>query len=137
MYVSVADRQIPVVEGTTTIGRGSDAAVQIDAGGVSRYHARIIVSGGQPSIEDLGSKNGTFVGDTRIEGPRALADGDQIRVGPVLITFRVAPATMPTETMSRPSHCNAVGASSRKIQPSRAICSIIVLLITADSPASR
>jgi DNA-binding winged helix-turn-helix (wHTH) protein len=100
MYVSMADRQIPVGEGTTTIGRGSDAGVQIDAGGVSRYHARILVSGGQPSIEDLGSKNGTFVGGTRIEGPRALADGDQIRVGPVLITFRVAPATMPTETMT-------------------------------------
>jgi DNA-binding winged helix-turn-helix (wHTH) protein len=100
MYVTMTDRQIPLLEGMTTIGRGSDAAIQIDAGGVSRYHARIIVTGGEPSIEDLGSKNGTFVGGARIDGLRALADGDQIRVGPVLITFRVAPATVATETMT-------------------------------------
>jgi DNA-binding winged helix-turn-helix (wHTH) protein len=100
MYVTIADRQIAVPEGTTTIGRGSDAAIQIDAGGVSRYHARIVVTHGQPSIEDLGSKNGTFVRGTRIEGLHPLADGDQIRVGPVLLTFRVAPLTMVTETMT-------------------------------------
>ena len=54
---------------------------------------------GQASIEDLGSKNGTFVAGARIDGTRVLGDGDQIRVGPVLITFRVAPATVATETM--------------------------------------
>ena len=36
-----------------------------------------------------------------------------------------------------PSHCSAVGTSSRNTHPSTAICSSIVLLITADSPAPR
>ena len=100
MYVTTADRQIPLSEGTTTIGRGSETAIRIDAGGVSRHHARIVVTNGQASIEDLGSKNGTFVAGARIDRTRALADGDEIRVGPVLLTFRVASATVATETMT-------------------------------------
>ena len=100
MYVMTADRQIGLSEGTTTIGRGSETAIRIDAGGVSRQHARIIVTNGQAVIEDFGSKNGTFVAGTRIEGTRELVDGDEIRVGPVLMTFRVAPATVATETVA-------------------------------------
>ena len=100
MYVTTADQQIAVTEGTIIIGRGSDAAIRIDAGGVSRHHARIVVVNGRAAIEDLGSKNGTFVAGARIDGTRSLADGDEIRVGPVLITFRVAPATVATETMT-------------------------------------
>ena len=99
MYVTTADRQIALSEGTATIGRGSETAIRIDAGGVSRHHARIVVINGQASIEDLGSKNGTFVAGARVDGTRALADGDEIRVGPALITFRIAPPTVATETM--------------------------------------
>jgi DNA-binding winged helix-turn-helix (wHTH) protein len=99
MYVTTPDRQFPLIEGMTTIGRGSDAAIRVDAGGVSRHHARILVCNGVATIEDLGSKNGTFVGDAQVAGARPLADGDRIRLGPVLITFHVAPATVATETM--------------------------------------
>lgn len=99
MYVRTADRQIPLLEGTTTLGRGSDAGIQIDAGGVSRHHARILVADGRASIEDLGSKNGTFVRGDRLEGARVLTDGDEIRIGPVVIIFQIAPATEATETM--------------------------------------
>ena len=100
MYIISADRQFALSEGATTIGRDSDADIQVDAGGVSRHHARIRIVDGRASIEDLASKNGTFVGGVKIEGTHALRDGDQIRVGPALITFRVAPATLPTETMT-------------------------------------
>ena len=99
MYVTTAGRQVALSEGTTTIGRASDTAIRIDAGGVSRHHARIVVTNSQAVIEDFGSKNGTFVAGTRIEGPRELVDGDEIRVGPVLMTFKVAPATAVTETV--------------------------------------
>jgi len=99
MYVRTADRQFPLSDGTTTIGRGSDASIQIDAAGVSRHHARILVADGRASIEDLGSKNGTFVGGDRLESARWLADGDEIRVGPVVVTFKIAPATEATEKM--------------------------------------
>jgi DNA-binding winged helix-turn-helix (wHTH) protein len=100
MYLRAADRQFLLAEGATTIGRGADAVIQIDAGGVSRLHARVVTGNGESWIEDLGSKNGTFVGGARIERARLLTDGDEIRVGPAVLTFSVAPATRPTETMT-------------------------------------
>lgn len=86
-------RQVPLTEGTTIVGRAPDATVWIDAAGVSRHHARITVVGQEATVEDLGSKNGTFVGGERLTGPHRLEDGDQIRLGSVVITFRL-PATV-------------------------------------------
>ncbi len=100
MFITSADRQFALPDGATIIGRGSDADIQIDAGGVSRHHARILVVDGRASIEDLASKNGTFVGGVRLERAHLLGDGDQIRVGPALITFWIAPAAQATETMT-------------------------------------
>jgi DNA-binding winged helix-turn-helix (wHTH) protein len=80
--------QVALSHGENIIGRAPDAGVWIDAVGVSRHHARIVVNE-QPTVEDLGSKNGTFVRGHRVTMPRPLADGDQIRLGPVVVTFRV------------------------------------------------
>jgi DNA-binding winged helix-turn-helix (wHTH) protein len=99
MYLTAADRQFPLAEGAIVIGRAPQAAVRIDAGGVSRSHARIVVSGGEARVEDLGSKNGTFVDGERVTGTCLLADGKEIRVGPVTLTFRIAPAIQPTDTV--------------------------------------
>jgi DNA-binding winged helix-turn-helix (wHTH) protein len=54
-------REIPLREGENVLGRTDDAVVWIDSPRVSRRHARIVVSGGAATIEDLGSKNGTTV----------------------------------------------------------------------------
>jgi DNA-binding winged helix-turn-helix (wHTH) protein len=83
------DRQIPLPEGETILGRDAAATVHIDSLDVSRRHARIVVTAGRATLEDLGSKNGTFVRGRRITGPAGLADGDTIAVGPVLLAFRV------------------------------------------------
>jgi len=99
MYLTNAGLQFPLSAGTIVIGRASDATVRIDSGGVSRHHARIVVSGDEARVEDLGSKNGTFVGGKPVTGTCLLTDGDEIRVGPMALTFRVAPATLATETM--------------------------------------
>jgi DNA-binding winged helix-turn-helix (wHTH) protein len=91
-------RQIPLSEGDNLLGRGPDAAVWIDAPGVSRHHARIRLEGATATLEDLGSKNGTFVGGNRVSVASPLADGDQIRLGSVVITFRIPPPAMSTDT---------------------------------------
>jgi hypothetical protein len=91
-------RQVALAEGQNVIGRAPDADVWIDARGVSRHHARIVVAGGAPTLEDLGSKNGTFVGAQRVTIPRALADSDQIRLGSIVITFRIPQPPGTTET---------------------------------------
>ena len=95
-------RQVPLTEGDNILGRAPDVAVWIDALGVSRHHARIIVEGGDATVEDLGSKNGTYVGAERVTAPCRLADGDQIRLGSVVITFRIPPPVGSTETA--PTH---------------------------------
>ncbi|HEX3304451.1 MAG TPA: FHA domain-containing protein, partial [Thermomicrobiales bacterium] len=92
-------RQIPVQAGEHILGRAPDASVWIDAAGVSRQHARLVVDDHGATVEDLGSKNGTFVGDQPVTAARPLLDGDQIRLGPVVITFRIPPPVGATDTV--------------------------------------
>ena len=64
------------------IGRGKECAVKVDDPGISRTHARVVRAGpGSYTIEDLGSRNGTFVNGDRIL-KQALAEGDCISAGP-------------------------------------------------------
>ncbi len=98
MYVASPDREFELLQGASVIGRAGDAVIRIDSGGVSRHHARIKVDGSVAHVEDLGSKNGTFVDGKRVTGMCPLADGAEIRVGPVTFTFRVASTTEVTET---------------------------------------
>ena len=74
-------RQVALADGNNVLGRAPDASVWIDVPGVSRYHARIRLEGDRATVEDLGSKNGTFLGGRRIVEPTPLTDGDQIRDG--------------------------------------------------------
>jgi DNA-binding winged helix-turn-helix (wHTH) protein len=92
------DRQIPLPEGESIIGRAPEALVRIDSTKVSRRHARITVSGGRAVLEDLGSKNGTFVADRRIMGPTELGSGDHVLVGQTVLVFRIVGIAGTTET---------------------------------------
>lgn len=93
------DRQSMLLGGANVIGRAPDATIQCDAAGVSRYHARIVVSQGEATLEDLGSKNGTYLRGERITSA-LLLDGDEIRLGTASLTFRIKPPLAPTETVS-------------------------------------
>ena len=99
MCLVVEKRQVALLEGVNVIGRAPDATIQFDVTGVSRHHARILVSKGEATLEDLGSKNGTFVGRTRVTSAR-LSDGDEIRLGQLTMTFRVEAPQGPTETVA-------------------------------------
>jgi hypothetical protein len=67
--------RVTLEEGEHVIGRDSDVEIFLNSAGVSRHHARIRISAGRATIEDLGSRNGTFVGDQRVEDRRSLAMG--------------------------------------------------------------
>ena len=73
------------------LGRVDEGIAWFESATVSRRHARIFVSDGQATIEDLGSKNGTFLRGKRLTGPVTLTDGDDILLGRVRMTFRVLP----------------------------------------------
>jgi DNA-binding winged helix-turn-helix (wHTH) protein len=93
----VGAREIPLADGENILGRGEDAAARIDSAKASRHHARIVVRGGRATLEDMESKNGTFLRGRRLDGAAALQDGDEILIGPVLLVFRDGPSG-PTET---------------------------------------
>lgn len=85
-------------DGENVIGRAEDAAAWIESASVSRRHARIVVSEGTATLEDLGSKNGTFWRGQRIAMPVVLSKGEEIRVGVVPLRFRAFGAADSTLT---------------------------------------
>ncbi|MET0552056.1 MAG: FHA domain-containing protein [Vicinamibacteria bacterium] len=95
----VWERQVlPLRAGANVVGRAEDSDVRIDAAGVSRHHARILLEPDGAVLEDLDSKNGTHLGDRRLDGPAPLRDGDRFRLGSQVLVFRRAPGDGTTAT---------------------------------------
>jgi DNA-binding winged helix-turn-helix (wHTH) protein len=91
--------RLQVFDGENIFGRGDADVVELPSTTVSRRHARIVFEQ-EPWIEDLGSKNGTFVGDRQVTSRLRLNDGDQVRLGSFLLTFRLARPADATSTQS-------------------------------------
>jgi two-component system cell cycle response regulator len=71
--------------GESTLGRSKDATFSVHEAAISRHHARVVATKpGQYVIEDLGSKNGTFV-NGRAVSRAALRSGDRVQLGPALL----------------------------------------------------
>ena len=100
-YLTWTGREAALREGANVIGRAEDAAVRIDADTVSRHHARIHVRGKKALLEDLGSKNGTFLGGRLVKGTEPIASGAEIWFGSFPVVFRVASASRSTRTARR------------------------------------
>ena len=98
------DRVLPLAEGENVIGRDPSCGVWLDQPGVSRHHARVVVTDDVAEIEDLGSTNGTFVSEIAIAGPHQLRDADIIQVGTVDLKYRSWSPSKPvaTERIRRP-----------------------------------
>jgi DNA-binding winged helix-turn-helix (wHTH) protein len=93
--------RFPLAMGEHVIGRDPDVEVRLDDSTVSRRHARLVVTTEGTVLEDFGSKNGTFRGGERVTGPVRLADGDAIRIGSLLVTFRSRSLMMSTDTQTQ------------------------------------
>jgi DNA-binding winged helix-turn-helix (wHTH) protein len=93
-------KSIEVPPGESVIGRDRGSAVCIDADSVSRHHAKLIVTGRGASIEDLGSKNGTWISGERVHGNVTLTDGVSIRLGSETVRFEMPDVDRPTKTAS-------------------------------------
>jgi DNA-binding winged helix-turn-helix (wHTH) protein len=80
-------REYPLHEGLTVIGRADDADVQIPLPSLSRHHARVSVRGLEATIEDLGSRHGSWRGTQPVKTPTPLASGDEIRLGTATLVY--------------------------------------------------
>ena len=89
--------------GPVTVGRAGDADLVLADELISRHHAQITPSGSGAVVEDLGSRNGTFVNGEAVHGPTHLTPGDQLQLGVTLIELRSA-----TQIAERPSAVHRV-----------------------------
>jgi DNA-binding winged helix-turn-helix (wHTH) protein len=92
--------QIALLTGENILGREGRGVILIKSSTVSRRHVRIVIDSKGVTIEDLGSKNGTYVNDRRLTGPTPVVEGDQVRIGSLLFTYRGSQPAGSTETLS-------------------------------------
>ena len=80
-------RVIPLAEGMT-IGRSEAAELSIPDQFVSHMHARILRRGAYHWVQDLGSTNGTFLNDRRIDADAQLKVHDALRIGQTVLRYQ-------------------------------------------------
>jgi DNA-binding winged helix-turn-helix (wHTH) protein len=93
-------REFTLGEGETILGRSREATLFLDDEGVSRRHARLVITAESVVVEDLGSKNGTTLNGERLTSPRRVDDGATIKIGSVTLLFRAFEEPGPTKTES-------------------------------------
>lgn len=91
--------RLPLRSGETILGREGDGVVALPSPSVSRQHAAVTIEGTAARLRDLGSKNGTFVDEMRVEHPVALCDGARLRFGTLEVTYRAASLSTSTDTV--------------------------------------
>lgn len=85
--------------GENVLGRDPDADVYLDAVGVSRRHAVIVVSDSGARLRDLSSKNGTFANGNRVTTSVPLVDDTEVRLGALCLRYRRPRRAAPTQTV--------------------------------------
>src|ERR1700693_2597180 len=73
-------REVNIGKEEFLVGRGPDCDLRVNDEDVSRHHCLIRVRGGEATLSDLGSSNGTFVNGKRVLSQVALVSGDEIRL---------------------------------------------------------
>lgn len=76
-----AGQELRLSRGTVTLGRSPKSSLVISDAQVSRWHAEIRWQDGGFAIQDMGSRNGTFVNEVRLTDPQVLRPGDRVRLG--------------------------------------------------------
>lgn len=89
--------RIPLYTGENVLGRGEDGVTMVDDATVSRRHACIVVGVDGVTIEDLGSRNGTWLADRRLTRRAPVCEGDAIRMGSAPFTYRPVAGTDSTQ----------------------------------------
>jgi serine phosphatase RsbU (regulator of sigma subunit) len=111
------------------MGRSPDCGLVLDTGAVSRQHAQIVRRNEAYYIEDLKSRNGTFVNATQITGPTVLTDNARIKICEYLFTFhseQARPETMSTLDASTTS--NGLSGLMIEVRPEAKLRAIVEIV---------
>jgi DNA-binding winged helix-turn-helix (wHTH) protein len=103
-WLTLGQKRLSLAIGENIVGRDEAATVRLDDPMVSRRHARIVVSASGAHVEDLGSKNGTFIdGQPIAAGPMPLRNGIELAFGTVLVVYGESASGVPTLTHAGPA----------------------------------
>jgi DNA-binding winged helix-turn-helix (wHTH) protein len=97
-WLTTSTQTFPLEAGEHAVGRDPTSTIWLNSPKVSRRHARVIVRDDQVAIEDLGTKNGTYVRGNRLAAVTTLESGDEIRIGPFKLVLRTSATSPTTET---------------------------------------
>lgn len=78
---------VPIKKSSFIIGRSKECALRAGSEAISRKHCELKQADSGVTVQDLGSRNGTYVNDERIEGVQPLSHGDTLRIGPLEFRF--------------------------------------------------
>lgn len=128
-----------LIEDEMVIGRENDCDLVIDDRQVSRRHARVFQTPQGVFLEDLNSKNGSYVNHKRIEGKVQISEGDVIQIALIQeFLFIASDSTIPLseEQAYRVLHIdqenNVVWVNGKKIDPPLSIQQYILLLCLSE-----
>ncbi|HEY1064478.1 MAG TPA: SpoIIE family protein phosphatase [Pirellulales bacterium] len=93
-------QQFPLEREEIILGRHPDCDVVLEMGAVSRQHARITRVGGAFFVEDLGSRNKTYLNGTLVETPTQLSNNDRVKICDMLFAFHAGDAAPPPATIA-------------------------------------
>lgn len=80
-------RKHPIVADRMVLGRHPDCDIVLDSAAVSRQHAAMLRANGDYYVEDLGSRNGTFLNGQLVQGRQLVANGDRLRICDLTLEF--------------------------------------------------
>jgi sigma-B regulation protein RsbU (phosphoserine phosphatase) len=112
---SVVNKRFVLGSEPAIIGRHPDCDVPIDDGSVSRHHAQVTLEEGQYFVQDLNSRNGTYLNNQQINQPTRLFDQSEIRICDVALVFNVSealPGTLRTPQPTAESESKSRSTSS-------------------------
>jgi chromosome segregation ATPase len=109
------DASVDIAPDGVFLGRGADCAVRTDDAMVSRKNCKISFTGGRWMVEDLGSSNGTFVNEVRVQ-KQALNHADVVRCGTLQVRFVETADSVKPRTMSIPAAGAGGGGGGGSVQ---------------------
>ena len=120
-----------------TLGREDVCDIVIPVRQISRQHLRFRILGGSCLVEDMNSKNGTWVNGYRLLGVRELEDGDEIRIAKdIRLRFVGSGATAPTTTRSLPEIIPSAAMTGTRMRLDPETRQVFISDVAVDPPLS-
>ena len=114
--------------GPFTIGRSSDAQLQLNDAHVSRRHAELFQDGSNWRVRDLESRGGTFVNDSKVEESE-LKPGDRLRVGDTELRVESGESTSLTSGHFDFRQVNALLAGLRALGSGQVLDEVLAIVL--------